>query len=379
MLANNSVANYPEGGGHWSVFLQYMFGLNTLDVKWYWLEIFRSTGNDVRDNKLIGLFFRRMHHYGFKKNIVLICYDKELKGNDIDSAEIFGTDKVTFRNLVADTDIVWNFCGQLPNPLLSKFSKRAYIDLDPGHLQVSALTVDMGFDQHDIFFTVGSKINDLDCKVPKHGKTWIPFFPVIYLPMWKCMNNLDVIQPFSSVTQWNWGELWWGNKRLSISKRDAYLRYLSLPKQIDQSFELAANIDDEDEIGDRIKLQENQWKLVDPHDICKNPAQYRRYMAQSKAELSCPKPIYRELKTGWFSDRSAAYLASSRPVLAEDTGFSDHLPTGTGLLTFTNLDEAIAGVDEINTNYLQHQKAAREIADEYFDSRKVLTRLLSFS
>src|ERR687896_216626 len=103
-----------------------------------------------------------------------------------------------------------------------------------------------------------------------------------------------------------------------------------------------------------------------------NPARYQRYIKHSRGEFQCPKPIHKHLRTGWFSDRSAAYLASGRPVLAEDTGFSDHLPTGRGLLSFNNLEEAVAGVTEIDRNYPQHMRAARELAEEYLSSEKWL-------
>ena len=117
--------------------------------------------------------------------------------------------------------------------------------------------------------------------------------------------------------------------------------------------------------------------MADPQQVARSPAAYADYIRRSRAEISCPKPIYRELKTGWLSDRSAAYLASGRPVLAEDTGLSDHLPTGEGLLVFRNLEEAVAGVADIDAHYQRHCRAARMFAEEHLDSARCLTRMLA--
>ncbi|MGE5193890.1 MAG: hypothetical protein ACM3U2_15450, partial [Deltaproteobacteria bacterium] len=126
-------------------------------------------------------------------------------------------------------------------------------------------------------------------------------------------------------------------------------------------------------------LQAHGWKIVDPHMVVASPSLYRAYIQSSLGEISCAKPIFRELKTGWFSDRSVCYLASGRPVLAEDTGWSDDLPVGQGLLPFRDIDEAVAGAAEIAAHYSSHSQAAREIAEAYFDSHKCLEGMLSAS
>jgi hypothetical protein len=164
---------------------------------------------------------------------------------------------------------------------------------------------------------------------------------------------------------------------LSVSKRDAYLGYLTLPQKTTHPFELAANIHPRDDTGDRELLLAHDWKLVDPHRVAGSPAHYQRYIKRSRGEFQCPKPIHKCLRTGWFSDRSACYLATGRPVLAEDTGFSDHLPTGRGLLTFHSLEEAFAGIAEIDGNYGKHMRAARQLAEEYLDSKKWLPIMLA--
>ena len=164
-----------------------------------------------------------------------------------------------------------------------------------------------------------------------------------------------------------------------MAKRAAYLRYLDLPRRAGRPFELAANIHREDPTGDRELLTGHGWRLVHPYDVAASPGAYRDYIAASRAEICCPKPVFRELRTGWLSDRSACYLASGRPVLAEDTGFSEFLPTGIGLVTFTDLEEATDAVAAIDGDYTRHQRAARELAETHLDSRQCLAAMLSAS
>jgi glycosyltransferase involved in cell wall biosynthesis len=173
--------------------------------------------------------------------------------------------------------------------------------------------------------------------------------------------------------------LWLDGRVLSVSKRSAYLKYAALPQLARRPFELAVNIGQNDITNDRELLRGCGWKVVDPHEVTGSPSSYQRYIANSRAEILCPKPIYRELKTGWFSDRSVCYLASGRPVIAEETGFSERIPTGNGLLAFHNIEEAAAAVTDIDSNYSRHSRAARELAEEFFDYRRCLDAMLAAS
>jgi hypothetical protein len=257
------------------------------------------------------------------------------------------------------------------------FRHRVLIDLDPGHLQISALEWDMDIHHHQAFLSVGAKLGDADCDVPTLGVTWHTFTPFVYLPLWDVQPDPGAHRPFTSVTHWSWGELSWKGRVLSLAKRDGYLPYVELPGRSGRPFELAVRFDPSDSSGDQERLHANRWSLADPWEVAASPSAYRAYIAASRAEISCPKPIFRELNTGWFSDRSACYLASGRPVLAQDTGFSERLPTGEGLLTFRTMEEAVRGVAEIDEHYQDQMVAARRVAEEFLDSRRCLTRMLS--
>jgi hypothetical protein len=377
VLANQTLADYPQGGGHWTCFLQYLFGLTALGHDVFWLELLHSTGNPARDQRLIDIFFGRFNRYGFKDRCAVLLYSPQVTEPTLEAGHPYGMSRERLREIAHDADLLWNFACSLPQPLLSLFRRRVLIDGDPGHLQVSALTWDMGIHDHHVFLSAGTRLHAPDCQVPTLGVKWHQFVQFVYLPMWEVGPDPGIDAPFSSVTQWKWEQLELQGRILSVSKRDAYVRYIDLPKRARRPFQLAANIHPQDATGDRERLLTRGWELVNPHRVTRTPSGYQNYIKQSRAEFSCPKPIHKELKTGWFSDRSACYLASGRPVLAEDTGFSEYLPTGRGLVCFNNLEEAVAGVAEIDRDYPQHMRAARELAQEYLNSEKRLSAMLA--
>ena len=377
VLANQTLADYPQGGGHWTCFLQYLFGLTALRHRVFWLELLHSTGNPARDQRLIDIFFGRFNRYGFKDRCAVLLYSPQVTEPTLEAGQPYGMSREHLRAIAQDSDLLWNFACSLRQPLLSLFRRRVLIDGDPGHLQVSALTWDMGIHDHHAFLSAGTRLHAPDCQVPTLGVKWHQFVQFVYLPMWEVGPDPGIDAPFSSVTQWKWEQLELAGRVLSVSKRDAYVRYVDLPKRARRPFQLAANIHPQDATGDRELLLKRGWELVNPHRVTRTPSSYQNYIKQSRAEFSCPKPIHKELKTGWFSDRSACYLASGRPVLAEDTGFSQYLPTGRGLVCFNNLEEAVAGVAEIDRDYPQHMRAARELAQEYLNSEKRLPAMLA--
>ena len=290
---------------------------------------------------------------------------------------MYGVAVSAIKQTIRNADILWNFHSSIRPPLLHEFKCKALLDLDPGHLQISALSWDVGLDGHDMFFSVGSKINDNDCRIPRLGHQWHPFFPPVFLPAWDGSGSPGDRAAVTSISQWNWGDdLPFNGEILSSSKRKAHLRFLDLPRRCSANFVLAANIHPRDATGDRELLIRHGWALVHPHHCTRTMAHYRRFIRSSLAEFGCAKSVYTALRTGWFSDRSAAYLASGRPVVAEDTGFRDHLPTGAGLLTFGTLDEAAAAIEELTRNYSRHQLAAREIAEAYLSAERVLSKMI---
>jgi hypothetical protein len=148
---------------------------------------------------------------------------------------------------------------------------------------------------------------------------------------------------------------------------------MPLPTRSECEFELALDIHPAD-FADLAALHEAGWRVVDPSEVAADPDAFRAYVQRSGAEFSVAQGVYVQTQCGWFSDRTTRYLASARPVLVQDTGFSRLLPTGDGLVAFSTLDEAVAGAADITARYPEHRAEARRIAEEHFDARHVLAR-----
>jgi hypothetical protein len=380
VLATGFLCGYPQGGGIWACVFQYVNGLRALGHEVFLIDLLHRTRRPMLDHRRIIIFQERMKRYGLGDSWAVLHRDEDKVVDSLDDFTVYGASENRLRKVVREADLLWSFAGSLNARLLRSFKRTALLDSDPGQLQVSALAWDMKLDRHDVLITVGTKINDPDCEIPKLGLAWRPFLPPIYLPGWEASPDPGPQAPITSVTQWNWAhEFRLGDRIFSDSKRDAYLRYISLPELCRYSFRLAANIDPQDQTGDVQLLESHGWGLVSPHRVARNPDSYADFIRSSRCEFGCAKPIYVDLKTGWFSDRSAAYLASGRPVIAENTGFSDHIETGTGLLTFSSLAEAAAAVEDVMARYSLHQRAARELAKAYFSSDSILPRMIEAS
>lgn len=379
VLANASLAGNPLSGGLWSMLLQYVFGLVALGHDVFWLELFPFSGNQPWDERRVGTFLSRFRRYGLGDRCAVLVSDPVAGRPGLEGSRVYGATRGRVKEVASSADVLWNFACALRPPLLSIFRRRVLVDGDPGHLQVSALSCDLGIHDHHAFLTAGTKLLDPNCEVPRLGVRWQPFVQFGHLPLWPTAADPGLDAPFSSVTEWTWEELWQDGRILSVSKRAAYLAHVEVPTWAGRRFTLAVNIHPEDDTGDREPLQKHGWHLLHPHRVAPRPSAYRRFIRRSRAEFLCPKPIHRALRTGWFSERSAAYLATGRPVVMEDTGVGDHLPTGEGLLLFRDLDEAVATVAEVDAHYPRHARAARELAEAFMDSRRCLGAMVSAS
>ena len=377
VLASRFLIGYPEGGGHWSAFMQHLLGLDALGQDVFWLELYWP-GKDGRNPALERAFRERMDAAGFAGRWA-IGVVKDGDAQDLERLEIVGNEPARVRRAVQDADLLWNFACAIQSPLLERFRRRALVDGDPGIIHVSAEQYDMGVDKHDVLFTAGLNVGRHDCPVPTHGRTWHGFRQFIHLPAWPVPPPAPAGARYTSITQWAWGEIWHDGVSYSVSKRDAYMRFVDLPRRCAAAFELAANIDPRDPTGDLAQLRGGGWALVDPHAVAGGLEAYRVYIGRSRGEFCCPKPIYVEMRTGWFSDRSAGYLASGRPVIMQDTGLGSHMPVGQGLHTFCDLDSAVAAVEAVEADYAAQAAAARAFAQEHLAATRVLARMLEVS
>jgi hypothetical protein len=224
---------------------------------------------------------------------------------------------------------------------------------------------------HNRHFTFGESIGQRDCTVPSDGFDWKPTRQPIALEAWPPSQG-PADGRFTTVMQWDsYPEVDYGGVTFGM-KSQAFGTFLDLPRQVGERLEIALGGHE----APRDELQAHGWRLVDPLQVTRDPWTYQDYIAASKAEFGIAKHGYVSSRCGWFSERSACYLAAGRPVVVQDTGSSNHLPTGRGLLTFSNLESAAAAVEEVAARYDEHCQAAREICEAHFNSRVVLTLLL---
>jgi len=250
--------------------------------------------------------------------------------------------------------------------------RRAFIDVDPGFTQITLANGDQGWVEGvakaDRRFTFGQRIGATDCAIPQTGGPWFKTVPPVFLAEWPLCNG--AAESFTSVMRWQ-GFKEVQHEGLSYGQRDVeFPQFLDLPKATSQRFCIA-------QMGiDPKLLKSHGWETLPGEDVSKTPDSYREFIQQSRAEFSVPKNGYVKMRGGWFSDRSVCYLSSGRPVLIEDSGLADWLPVGEGIVTFTDLKEAAAGVKTINENYPRQSQAARRIAEGFFSTEVVLPRFI---
>jgi hypothetical protein len=230
-----------------------------------------------------------------------------------------------------------------------------------------------GFALHDRFVTMGLLIGR-GSTIPTVGKEWIPSLPPVVLSFWP--YSMPERPYFTSVLTWRgpFGPLERNGHKLGLRVHE-FRRFANLPQLCRAKLELALDIDEADQSDVRL-LVDSGWQLVDPRGVAEFPQDYQRYIHQSAGEFMVAKQMYVSTRSGWFSDRSACYLASGRPVVAQDTGWSTQLPAGTGLLAFADPDEAALGLNMVIDDHERHSRIAREIAVDCLSSTVVLPRLL---
>jgi hypothetical protein len=309
----------------------------------------------------------------------------------------FGLPEQKRQELLQSADVLINVSGTLERPeKYREVKKLVYIDSDPVFTQIRAAESDVDFrarvNTHDVHFSFGECLGK---DLPDTGHYWRPLRQPIVLDEWR--SSLSYRAAFTTVMNWTSYDIASYRGQTYGQKDLEFVKFASLPQKVSPTIlELALhkalvwpsdnghgtcnarNHYGESRTPHEI-LKRFGWRIVDPLKVCPDLNSYRRYIQTSKAEWSVAKNAYVAGKSGWFSCRSACYLAAGRPVVVQDTGFSQVLPVGEGILSFTTPEEAQAGIQEVEGNYARHAKAARDIAEAYFDSDKVLKRLLDIA
>jgi hypothetical protein len=288
------------------------------------------------------------------------------------------------RQLYRDADAILNICGaQEFNDDLLQSDRLIYIESDPGVEQIkidkqTRSTIDY-LRRHCALFTFGENVGTKKFPVPTHGFKWLPTRQPIVLDFWKTKRPPARAAVFTSIANWSTSglkDIAWRGETYLWSKSREFLRFVAAPRKAGELFELATSIKDRQT---RQKFERNDWVLRSPVDLSINYRLYRDYIHRSKGEFTVAKDQYVRLNTAWFSDRSACYLAAGRPVITQETGFTKLYGGDAGLFAFSSLGEIVDAVGLINGNYLKHSGAARQIAREIFDAKRVLGSLLALA
>jgi hypothetical protein len=356
------VAGDPhQGGASWAV-LQYVLGLRRLGYDVVLVEPMTAPSPGT-----VRYFKDVVQAFGLEGRAALV---------DPAGRRAIGMAHAELARLIAGADVLLNLSGRLRMDELDGAPPiRVFVDLDPAFTQLwHSSGVDVGIEGHTHHATVGWGIGRPTSPIPDCGVRWIHTLPPVVLERWPVAGEV-LHDALTTVGNWrSYGSVEHGG--VHYGQRAHSLRALiALPTRTTERLVPALGIHP-DERADLAALADHRWHLVDPLRVAGDPGAYQRFVAGSRGELGIAKSGYVVSRSGWFSDRSACYLASGRPVLAQDTGFGDALPTGEGLLAFATVDDAVAGIEALRQEPDRHSRAARRIAEEHLDSDRVLTRLL---
>jgi hypothetical protein len=355
--------------------LQWMLGLKRLRQDAIWLEYLPGSGNARSDAANIDNFQRRLREHGLSRRYCLLYDPKPNKEHDLARMRVIGLSRNAFLQHLGGPNLLLNLSYSIKPPMLLQFEQRFLCDLDPSEIFYWMTKMEMGQSHHHEFWTIGLNANARDCRLPASKLKWKTFYPLVDTELMK-KKPRPATMKFTTIGQWYWGGMVEINGEFpDLSKKVAFEPYLDLPDRIPEAqFELAMNINSND--PERQRLRTRGWKVVDPHRVTPTPRLYRRYLAAAAGEFTAIKGVDVRWKTGWLSDRAAAFAALGRPVVTEDTGAKKYLPAISGFRFVSDFEQAESAIREIMAEWPRHSRAARECAVEVFDSVKNLRRIL---
>jgi glycosyltransferase involved in cell wall biosynthesis len=376
IVVGGYVVSFPLGGQVWML-MHYLEGLKRLghDVIFVedtaeWALPFDpnkgyASADSAHGRKVVG---EAMDHIGFTGRWAY---------NTIFENRLYGMERDDLERFCADADLFLNVSGVIPlRESYMKAKVRAIIDTDPIFTQSKIAGDDWTrdyFKRHDVFFTWGRNIPTGSTGVPLSGIEYIPTNVPIVLDMWPNVDSDGA--GFTTIGNWDaqGRDIVHEGKKLSWRKSEKYEMIIDLPEKLPG---VTLDLTMAGMKEDAQRFAGHGWKVKNALDLSKDIWAYHDYILNSTAEFTVAKEQNIQLKSGWFSDRSASYLASGRPVIVEDTGFGTYLPVGEGVVTFEGVDNARAAIETVLSDYPKHRKAARAMAENFFDSDKVLTDIL---
>ena len=365
---------YPLAGVTWQA-IHYLVGLRALGCDVYYVE---DSGAPPYDPASGGIGVAAEANVGFLADVMRrYDFDDRWAYWDGLTDRWYGRDHAAVRTLYASADAIFNLCGA--TKLRDEHRQGAticYVETDPMYEQMRVAKGEedsIGFlGSHDVLFTYGELLGTPSCRVPAERFRWVPTRPPVVPELWRPGGEG---RAFSSIATWeNKGKnVAFRGETYYWSKHVNFLAMIDVPRRSGEAFELAMDPGDD---AVRARLAGHGWSLVDPRPISADVDAYRNYVERSRGEFTVAKDIYVRPRSGWFSDRSVCFLAAGKPVVTQETGFSEVVPSGEGLLAFSTLDEAVAAVCAVAADWPRHARAARAIAEEYLGAEKLIGKML---
>ena len=389
IIVGGFIGILPAGGVTWD-YVQYPVGFSQLGHDVYYIEdtrlypIYQKPGSNWNDcSSCVNHLQKVMDYFGMNEKW---AYRDEVSG------KTFGMSEEKIKKICETADVFVNIsCSTFLRDEYLKIPARILIDSDPMFTQIQYVSQQMftpgepGLKQmvngHNYLFTFGENIGAADCRIPDCGLKWLPTRQPVCLNFWKAHSNMNsTTASFTTLMNWTAAKCLkfeneeWGQKDIEFK------RFINLPAMV-KGIRLTAVVNQTggtDKTFSKTSVEQAGWKILDPDSNAGNWVSYQKFIKNSFGEFSVAKHTYVKANTGWFSCRSACYLAAGKPVVTQDTGWSKYIPSGIGLIAFSDIGSAADAVNEIVADPVKHAKAARSIAEDYFDSDKVLNSLLSF-
>jgi hypothetical protein len=374
ILVLHLAGQYPLGGMGWQA-IHYVVGLARLGHDVYYVE---DSGAPPYDPRIKSVVEDCSYSVEFlRQTMARFDLADRWAYVDVAAGRTYGLPATRVDRLYREADALVNLCGasRLREEHLA-CPVRIYVQTDPVHDQILVTEGNPGtlsaLEAHTHLFTYGERMGAPDCPVPLEKFEWKPTRPPVVLDLWP--SRAAAAPYFTTVATWKnkSKDIRLGGETYYWSKHVNFLRVMDLPRLTDQPLELALETDDD---TTRERLLASGWRLTGAYEKSRDVDVYQEHIQASRGEFTVAKDSMARTNCGWFSDRSVCYLASGKPVVTQETGFSALIPTGRGLLAFSTVEEAAAAIDEVNRNYERHCRAAREIAADYFASDRVLAAL----
>jgi hypothetical protein len=367
ILCAGIIARHPFGGVTWCS-LMYLLGLRDLGHEVLYIEdtgecIYDAARDTISTDPSYGTRYIHdaLDSFGLGDRWSFVNYDGTYHGLSRDAVRAYCADADLFINLSGGS---WFWRDEY-----RRIPRKVFIDSDPVFTQLAIAKGESWYVEFfrgfDHLFTFGANIGTSDTDVPTGEFTWQKTWQPVVTRLWVTQTP-PTRDRFTTVMTWQTESF----ADVDGNKDREFVRFIDLPARTNSRFELAVN-------GPHVLLRDHGWSPVDAMQVSRSLWDYRDFIQTSKAEFGVAKHAYVSRRSGWFSDRTECYLAAGRPALVQDTGWSAHLPSGTGLLAFSTLEEAIDGLDRIERDYAAHAQGARDIALEQFDAARVLPPFLA--